>query len=72
MSSTKFMFKAEGFKVHVCCYSFGNVVTDTHQSLRVITLEFTDSGTALYEMTPDPVLVAEMMVDGTLVFTATL
>lgn len=71
--SGKFMLKADGVKVYVFCYSFGYVVTDTHPSLRVVTFEFVDTGTPLYEMTSEPdILVAEMMVDGTVIFIATL
>jgi hypothetical protein len=68
-----FMYKADGMKVYVFCYSFGYVVTMTDNNLTVLTYRFTNSMQPLYEMTSTPdIMVAEMMMDGSLVYIDTL
>lgn len=68
-----FMHKADGMKVYVFCYSFGYVVTMTDNNLTVLTYRFTNSMQPLYEMTSTPdIMVAEMMMDGSLVYIDTL
>lgn len=68
-----FMYKADGMKVYVFCYSFGYVVTMTDTNLTVISCRFTDAMQPIYEMTRTPdIMVAEMMMDGTLIYIDTL
>lgn len=68
-----FMYKADGMKVYVFCYTFGYVVTMTDNALTVLTYRFTDAMQPIYEMTRTPdIMVAEMMMDGSLIYIDTL
>lgn len=68
-----FMYKADGMKVYVFCYTFGYVVTMTDSALTVLTYRFTEAMQPIYEMTRTPdIMVAEMMMDGSLVYIDTL
>jgi hypothetical protein len=61
-----FMPTADGMKVYVFCYNFGYVVTVTDPALAVLSCR------GLPEITTPDVVVAEMMVDGSMVRIATL
>ncbi|KAH7001767.1 hypothetical protein B0J12DRAFT_558181, partial [Macrophomina phaseolina] len=67
------MLKADGVKVYVFCYEFGYVVTSTDWNLSVISCTVTIGPTVMVEMTDKPdIMVAEMMMDGSLVYIDTL
>ncbi len=68
-----FLAKADGMKVYVFCYQFGYVVTITDPHLSIVTCMVTVTHSDLPEMTTTPdVVLAEMMMDGTLVYIDTL
>ncbi|KAM3497497.1 hypothetical protein MY10362_009158 [Beauveria mimosiformis] len=67
------MQKADGMKVYVFCYASGYVITQTDDNLTVISYVVAIIDGPIYECTDMPdVLVAEMMVDGTLIYIDTL
>lgn len=64
-----FMAKADGVKVYVFCYEFGYVVCITDPDLTVVSCVVTVTHRELPELTKTPeVVVAEMLMDGTLVY----
>lgn len=68
-----FIAKADGVKVYVFCCEFGYVVTITDPSLTIISSMVIVTHRVLPETTRTPdVLLAEMMVDGTIVYIDTL
>ena len=68
-----FMIKADGMKVYVFCYPNGYVVTFANRTLNVISYVISSSYTPLVAITRKPdVMIAEMMVDGSLVYIDTL
>lgn len=68
-----FMYKADGMKVYIFCYTFGYIITLTDSSLSVISYRFTHAMQPICEMTKMPdVMVAEMMMDGSLIYIDTL
>lgn len=68
-----FMYKADGMKVYVFCYSFGYVITMTDSALTVLSYRFTNAMQPIYEMTKTPdIMIAEMMMDGSLIYLDTL
>jgi len=68
-----FMHKVDGMKVYIFCYTFGYVITMTDRNLTVISCSFTEANQPLLEMTRTPdVMIAEMMMDGSLVYIDTL
>lgn len=67
------MLKADGMKVYVFCYPNGYIVTFTNSALTIINYTVSHRYEALTEITNKPdVLIAEMMVDGSLVYIDTL
>lgn len=67
------MLKADGVKVYVFCYEFGYVITSTDWNLTVISCTVAIGPTFMFEMTSTPdIMVAEMMMDGGLVYIDTL
>ncbi|EMC97272.1 hypothetical protein BAUCODRAFT_68752 [Baudoinia panamericana UAMH 10762] len=68
-----FLAKADGEKVYVFCYEFGYVITITDPKLDVVTCMATVTHKDLPEMTHTPdVVLAEMMMDGSLIYVDTL
>lgn len=64
-----FQPKADGMKLYAFCYEFGDMVTATNPQLSVITCMVTVSHRDLPGTTDTPdVVLAEMMMDGTLVY----
>jgi len=69
----RFMAKADGIKVLVFCYGFGFVITLTDPDLTTISTMTTINSSPLNELTNRPdVVVAEMLIDGSLVYIDTL
>ncbi|KAK7937813.1 uncharacterized protein PG986_014681 [Apiospora aurea] len=67
------MAKADGVKVYVLCYDFGYVVTTTDPVLTVQSCMVTISDDFMPQLTKRPdVVVAEMLIDGSLVYIGTL
>ena len=67
------MHKADGMKMYVFCYASGYVIAQTDDNLSVISYVIANLEGPIYECTNKPdVLVAEMMVDGNLVYIDTL
>lgn len=67
------MIKADGMKVYVFSYANGYVVTFADRDLTVLSCMVSIRDRPLYEATNRPdILVAEMMVDGSLVYIDTL
>jgi hypothetical protein len=67
------MHKVDGVKVYVFSYASGYIITHTNQDLTVIMYNVALIEGPIYECTNTPdVMVAEMMVDGTLVYIDTL
>lgn len=69
----RYMAKADGIKVYVLCYMFGYVITLTDPDLTIISCMTTISNADLPELTDKPdIVVAEMLMDGSLVYIDTL
>lgn len=69
----RYMAKADGMKVYVFCYSFGYVVTLTDPDMTIISCMVTVDDTDMIPVTSRPdVAVAEMLMDGSLVYIDTL
>jgi len=68
-----FMIKADGMKVYVFCYPNGYVVTFANRMMDVISYSISNTYAPLVAITKRPdVIVAELMVDGSLVYLDTL
>ncbi|OAP53944.1 hypothetical protein AYL99_11824 [Fonsecaea erecta] len=69
----QYMAKADGVKVYVLCYTFGYVVCMTDPEMTVLSCMVTIDGMNMSELTNRPdVVVAEMIVDGSMVYIDTL
>lgn len=67
------MLKADGMKMYVFCYTNGYVVTFANARLTVYEFKIALRSSLLCEITDTPdILVAELMVDGSLVYLDTL
>lgn len=68
-----FMAKADGVKVFVMCYSFGYIISNANPDMTTISCVVDVSHETLPELSMTPtIIVAEMMIDGSLVYIDTI
>ncbi|OAP53868.1 hypothetical protein AYL99_11890 [Fonsecaea erecta] len=67
------MAKADGVKVYILCYIFGYMVCSTDPEITVLSSMVTIDRAVMFELTKRPdVVVAEMIMDGSIVYIDTL